>query len=224
MLKELREWGERYNREGRYTPVGIAFHWVMAALILFQIGWGFWTDLMMPGGDKIRAYEIHSAFGLPILILALGRFAWRSFMAPGPINDADVGGWRSKFAHLTALVFYVLFFTLPISGWVMWSSVASPGPLYVAGILPWPQLPLGGLDTAARFAILDLAEDVHWISIIALLVLLPAHVGAALVHHFWWRHDVLTAMLPEVPDWEGHPQERTRSGTGPRLRPGTEPG
>jgi cytochrome b561 len=224
MIKELRAWGEKYNKEGRYTPVGMAFHWVMAALILFQLGWGFWTDLMMPGGDKIRAYEIHSAVGLPILVLAVGRFLWRRLMYPGPINDADVEGWRSAVAHLTAVAFYVLFFTLPISGWVMWSSVASPGPLYLAGVLPWPQVPLHNFDTAARFAILDLAEDAHWYSILALLLLIPAHVGAALMHHFWWRHDVLTAMLPEVPDWEGHRGERTNNGRPRSLRQGTEAG
>lgn len=224
MLKELRAWGEKYNEQGRYTPVGITFHWVMAALILFQLGWGFWTDLMMPGGDKIRAYEIHSAFGLPILLLAVGRFAWRSFMAPGPVNDADVEGWKSKFAHLTAMVFYVLFFTLPLSGWVMWSSVASPGPLSLAGVVPWPHVPLEGLDAVTRMAILDIAEDVHWYSIILLLVLVPAHAGAALVHHFWWRHDVLSAMLPQIPDAEARPEERPHSATVRSLPQGTEAG
>lgn len=224
MIEALRRWAERYNQEGRYTPVGIAFHWIMALLILFQLGWGFWTDLMMPGGDKIRAYEIHAAVGLPILILALGRFAWRRLTAPGPINDADTEGWQSRLAHLTAIIFYVLFFTLPLSGWVMWSAVAPQGPLSLGGLIPWPQVPLDALDTATRFAILHIAEDVHWLSIIALLVLLPAHVGGALLHHFWWRHDVLTAMLPEVPDWEGRPEERPHVGTRQGLRPGSAGG
>ena len=37
---------------------------------------------------------------------------------------------------------------------------------------------------------------------VVLLVLIPAHVGAALKHHFWDRHDVLQGMLPQIPDWE----------------------
>lgn len=202
MLDRLRAWGQGYNREGRYTPVGIAFHWVMALLILVQLGWGFWTDFMMPGGDKIRAYEIHAAVGLSILVLAVGRFVWRMIIGPGPVNDADTSGWRSRFAHLTAVLFYILFFTLPLSGWFMWSALASPGPLRLAGIMPWPPLPLASLDATTQMAILHGAEIVHRYSIILLLALLPAHVGAALVHHFWWRHDVLTAMLPQVPDEE----------------------
>ena len=40
----------------------------------------------------------------------------------------------------------------------------------------------------------------------ALALLVPMHVGAALKHHFWDRHDVLEGMLPEIPDGQGHPQ------------------
>ena len=201
MIEKLRAWGNSYTEQGRYSPVGIAFHWIMAALILFQIGWGFWTDWMMPGGDKMIAYQVHSAAGLPVLLLAVGRIFWRVLITD-PYNDADTQGFQTKIAHVTAMLFYVTFFTLPLSGWIMWSSLAAPGPLYVGGVLPWPQVPLDGFDALTRYAILDVAEDVHTASVILLLLLIPAHVGAALKHHFWDRHDVLRGMLPEVPDWE----------------------
>ena len=204
MIERLRAWGNSYTSRGRYSPVGIAFHWVMAALILFQLGWGFWTDLMMPGGDKVLAYQVHSAAGLPVLLLAIGRIFWRALITD-PFNDADTQGWQTRVAHATALLFYLTFFTLPLSGWVMWSSVAAPGPLYLGGVIPWPQVPLESVDPLTRYALLDLAEDVHIGSVILLLVLIPAHVGAALKHHFWDRHDVLRGMLPEIPDWEGRP-------------------
>lgn len=204
MIRAIREWGNSYTRRGRYSPVGIAFHWVMAALILFQMGWGLWSDWLMPGGDKVRAYQIHSAAGLPILLLALARMGWRTIVTD-PYNDADGQGLRTKLAHATAIAFYVTFFTLPLSGWAMWSAFAPAGPLYLAGIVPWPQLPLDQLDPLTRFAVLDLAEDVHTASVIVLCVLIPVHAGAALKHHFVDHHDVLTGMLPEIEDWEGHP-------------------
>ena len=214
MIERLRAWGNSYTSRGRYSPVGIAFHWVMAALILFQLGWGFWTDLMMPGGDKVLAYQVHSAAGLPVLLLAIGRIFWRALITD-PFNDADTQGWQTRVAHATALLFYLTFFTLPLSGWVMWSSVAAPGPLYLGGVIPWPQVPLESVDPLTRYALLDLAEDVHIGSVILLLVLIPAHVGAALKHHFWDRHDVLRGMLPEIPD-EEDPRAGRRHG-----RPGT---
>lgn len=201
MISRLREWGNSYTKRGRYSPVGKAFHWIMAALVLFQMGWGFWADWMIPGGDKVVAYQVHSAAGLPVLLLAMGRMIWRVLITD-PYNDADTQGFQTTVAHATAVLFYLAFFTLPLSGWAMWSAIAAPGPLYLAGFIPWPQLPFSQLEPQTAFIILDIAEDVHTASVILLLLLIPAHVGAALKHHFWNRHDVLRGMLPEIPDWE----------------------
>ena len=123
MIEELRAWARKHTERDRYSPVGIAFHWVMAALILFQLGWGFWTGLLHPGGDKLAAYQVHSAVGLPILLLALLRLAWR-VVIPGPVNDADRQGWQTQAAYAIHYLFYLCFFGLPLSGWAMWSSVA----------------------------------------------------------------------------------------------------
>ncbi len=120
----------------------------MAALILFQLAWGLWTDLMMPGGDKVFAYQVHSAAGLPLLLLAIGRIVWR-VMIDDPYNHADRQGVPTRIAHVTALLFYLTFFTLPLSGWVMWSAIAAE-PLYLGGFLPWPQVPLDGVDEVTR--------------------------------------------------------------------------
>lgn len=177
----------------------------------------------MPGGDKVFAYQVHSAAGLPVLLLAVGRMAWRTLI-DDPYNDADRQGVKTTIAHVTAYLFYVTFFTLPLSGWIMWSSIASPGPLYLGGVLPWPQVPLSDLEPLTRYAILDLAEDVHIASVILLLALIPAHAGAALKHHFWDRHDVLQGMLPEIPDWEDHRASSPSSLQASALPKGSEAG
>jgi cytochrome b561 len=223
MLDELRAWSRRHAEEDRYSPIGIAFHWTMALLILFQLGWGFYTDVAMPGGDKVFAYQVHSAAGLPILVLTFCRAGWR-ILIPGPVNDADRLGWKTTLAHATHYVFYVAFLTLPLSGWIMWSSVASPGPLHLAGVLPWPQVPLESLPTATRFAILETAERTHGWFIVVLLVLIPLHAGAALKHHFWDRQDVLRGMLPEIPDWEDPRAERQHRPREPRFPKGSGAG
>ena len=199
MLDRLRAWAGRHAEEGRYSPVGIAFHWVMAALVIFQLGWGLYTDVLMPGGDKLQAYEVHAAVGLPILVLTLFRAWWR-ILIPGPVNDADRLGWQTTLAHATHLLFYLCFVALPLSGWVMWSALAPAGPLSLAGVIPWPQAPLDALPAETRMALLWGAERVHHWLVILLLVLIPGHAGAALKHHFWDCHDVLRGMLPEVPD------------------------
>ncbi len=212
MIERLRAWAKKHTDQDRYSPVGVAFHWVMAALVLFQLGWGYYTGYLYPSGDKLHAYQVHSAVGLPILILALLRLAWR-IVIPGPVNDADIPGWQAQASYAVHYIFYICFFGLPLSGWAMWSSVAEPGPLYLAGILPWPQLPFEELSLTARWTILDLAEDVHHVLTLVLLLLVPVHVAASLKHHFWDRHDVLRGMLPQVPD-----EEQPRAATPHRPR------
>lgn len=199
MIRELRAWAETHAERGKYTPVGIAFHWLMAALVLFQLGWGFYTGMIGVGGDKIVAYQVHAAAGLPILLLAVARLAWR-IVIPGPVNDADRLGAQTHIARAIHVLFYLSFFGLPLSGWLMWSSIAEPGPLYLAGLLPWPAFPLDSLELTTRWAILDIAEDVHWLLVWMLVIIVPLHVVAALKHHFWDRHDVLKGMLPEIAD------------------------
>lgn len=201
MIGALRAWARTHTERSRYSPVGIAFHWVMAFLVIFQLGWGYYTSWLPAGGDKLHAYQVHSAVGLPILLLAIGRFGWR-LMIPGPVNDADRQGWQTQIAYAMHYVFYVAFFGLPLSGWAMWSSIAEPGPLYLAGVMPWPQLPFDRLPLTLRWQILELAENVHHVLVVTLLLVIPLHVAAALKHHFWDRHDVLRGMLPEIPDAE----------------------
>jgi cytochrome b561 len=223
LARSLRAWARTHTEQGRYSPVGIAFHWIMAFLVLFQIGWGYYSSWLPAGGDKLQAYQVHSAVGLPILVLALGRLGWR-IMIPGPVNDADRQGWQTRVAYAMHYVFYAAFFGLPLSGWAMWSSVAEPGPLYLAGFIPWPQMPFHELPLTTRWLIMDIAEDVHLALVITLLAVIPLHVGAALKHHFWDRHDVLSGMLPDIPDFED-PRKGTRhKPREPRIPEGSAPG
>jgi cytochrome b561 len=153
---------------------------------------------MAVGGDKLRGYEVHAEVGLLILVLAGLRLVWR-LIVPPPINDADTLGWQTKVADVTHVLFYICFFLLPISGWMMWSALDAARPLSLAGVLPWPQMPFEGLSHALQWWILDHAETIHHLLVILLALLVPAHVGAALKHHFWDHHDVLEGMLPEIP-------------------------
>lgn len=104
MIEAIREWAARHTADRRYSPVGVAFHWIMAALISFQLYWGWYMSRMPVGGDKLDAYKLHSELGLGMLVLATLRFVWRTIV-PGPINDADGLGWQTKLAYVTHALF-----------------------------------------------------------------------------------------------------------------------
>ena len=205
MIRALRRWAKRYHERGKYTPVGVAFHWIMAAVVIYQLATGWMMQRYLVGPDKLEAYKLHSEIGLTLLLLGALRLLWR-LMVPGPINDADRQGWQTTAAHATHAVFYALFAALPLSGWAMWSAIQPARPLHLAGLLPVPPMPFHDLSREWQYRALDLAEDVHVVGIIVLTVLVLFHVGAALKHHFLDRDDVLEGMLPEVPDSRWHPE------------------
>jgi cytochrome b561 len=84
----------------------------------------------------------------------------------------------------------------------MWSALDGGEPIRLAGVIPWPAMPFDAVPAPIQWLVLDWAEGIHVLLVILLLAMIPMHVGAALKHHFWDRHDVLRGMLPEVPDDE----------------------
>jgi len=191
----LRRWARGHTRRRRYSPVGVAFHWSVAGLIVFQLWWGWRTGRLPVGAEKLDAYDIHAQTGLLILALTVLRMVWR-LLVPGPVNDADKPGWQSTAAHATHFAFYAALLLLPLSGWVMLSATAPDQELTLAGLAPWPHLPLSELPPRQRWLIEGWGQAIHAAAIAALLVLIPLHIGATVKHELVDRDDVLRGMLP----------------------------
>lgn len=204
MIHALQEWSISYRNRGKYTPVGVTFHWLMAAVVLYQLVTGWAMQRYLVGPEKLDAYQLHSEIGLTLLLLGALRLVWR-LIVPGPINDADNQGWQSTVAHAIHVIFYTLFTVLPLSGWIMWSAIQPSRSLSVAGLIPVPAMPFHDLSPDWQIWILDAAGQVHAASVVLLALLIPAHAIAAVKHHFWDRDDVFEGMLPEVPDTHSHP-------------------
>lgn len=203
-IQQWREWSVSYRRRGKYTPVGVTFHWIMALVVVFQLGSGWMMQRYLVGSDKLDAYARHSEIGLTLLVLGALRLLWR-LIVPGPINDADNQGLKSTIAHAIHAVFYALFALLPISGWMMWSAIQPARALTLAGLVPVPAMPFQDLSPEWQFWVLGASQDVHLACVVLLALLVPAHALAAIKHHYWDRDDVLRGMLPEVPDSHWHP-------------------
>jgi cytochrome b561 len=199
------EWAEGHHRRGLYTPIGVGFHWVMAALMTFQLAYGWYLAWQPAGGDKYLGYQTHTEVGLAIMLLGMLRFLWRSQIgAPDNVDDASFVG---KASHLLHVWFYFSFFALPISGWVMWSTLPGDLPLSIGGVIPLPNLPFHQLSEGLQFSLMQGAAKVHtWVVWITLLAI-PGHAGAAVLHHLVQRDKVLAAMLdlngPQTPGVAG---------------------
>jgi cytochrome b561 len=180
-----------------YSRLAIAFHWVIALLILGNFAGGLLMDsLLDPAATPeqkqlgFTIVQLHKSFGLTVLVLSLGRLLLRLVSGAPPLPD-HMTSLERFLARLTHWAFYALMILLPLSGWVMVSSSPLGFPTHYFGLFEWPHLPIG-MSKETSGAAGEAHEVMAWIGA-GLFVL---HVGAALKHHFFDRDDVLSRMLP----------------------------
>lgn len=184
----------------RYTRTAIAIHWLVAALIIAMLCMGLWMEGLPNDMFKFEVFQLHKSVGLTILLLVGVRLMWR-FTHPAPMLPGHMPRWQKAGAHVSHVMLYVLMFSMPLSGWAM-SDAAGYHPSWFGLLVP--QL-IGYNPEAAQ-----LLNQAHGIGANLLWVLLAAHVGAALLHHLWYRDKTLLRMLPA--SWSKHiPQPNLQS-------------
>ena len=209
---DIIRWAEGYNRRGHYSPVGVTFHWTMAAAIIFQLGYGWYLGYHSAGADKYLGYQLHGTIGFTIMAAGALRFLWRSRLAgPDLVAAASLSG---KLSAWLQYFFYFCFFALPVSGWVMWSTLPGDLTLSVAGLLPIPNLPFDQLSFDLQARLMRLATNIHQLLVWALMITIPGHAGAAIFHYVVKGDRVLHSMLV---DFNG-PEVEGLVGAGPDKR------
>ena len=182
----------------RYSAMAIAFHWAIAILVLGLIGSGWWMTgaIRDPARQAVAydVYQLHKAFGLCVLLLTLGRLAWRLTHRPPPL-PAHMSAIERIGAHGAHVLLYALTIAVPMLGWAMVSTSPLGFPTVPFGLFEWPHLPLlrPGDDPATVEAGFKLGHEVLAYLAAALVAL---HVTAALKHQFVDRDGLLGRMLP----------------------------
>jgi len=184
---------------GRYSFVAMAFHWTIAALIVWNvlIGWGA-EDLK--GMARLHALQPHKTIGITILLLSLARLGWRLVMKPPRMPDT-LAPWERRLARTVHVLFYVVMIGLPLSGWAMVSigKLATVYPIRLGPVI-WPVLPLNDLLGTHARDVREVLEAGHKLTAKAIIyVLIPLHVLGALKHQFIDKADELGRMIPFWP-------------------------
>lgn len=168
----------------RYSLAAITLHWLIAALLAFQIsvGWAL-EDL---GARGFALYQLHKSVGMAILALTLARVAIRYWKPRPPKLE---GGWQGALASAVHAGLYIFMIGAPLSGWALVSTAKVKVPTLIFGAIPLPHLPL---PMSAH----EGAEGAHgllaWIGIALFLL----HVAGALRHHILMRDGLLWRMMP----------------------------
>jgi cytochrome b561 len=175
------------NDSASWGGAAKAFHWVMALLILAQIVLGLMAAGWHLSPTKIQLFFWHKSNGMLILGLLALRLAWR-LANPTPALPAGTPAWERAAARASHAALYVLMIALPVTGWIV--NSASNIPFRIFYLIPLPAL------VAPDKALADAVALVHRGLFVLLALVLVAHVGAALRHHFVKRNDILVRMLP----------------------------
>ncbi|GER03663.1 cytochrome b [Iodidimonas nitroreducens] len=178
------------NSTERWGFVSMAFHWIVALLVIFMWGLGYaMTHLIEDLQTKFEYFQLHKSIGLTVLLLAFLRLVWR-LTHRGPALPSDLKPYERGLAHLTHYGLYAILFLMPLLGLISadTSELTIPTRIFDLFALPTIFGPTEWLH--------DLAKGGHELLGWALLGLLVLHVGAALKHHFILKDETLRRMLP----------------------------
>lgn len=176
---------------GRYGPVAIALHWLLAAGILGAFAAGLYMTGLSMSPLRLKLYNWHKWAGVLILALSLLRLVWRITHRPPPLSQAVTAAmpaWQRAAHHGVHHAMYLLFFAVPLLGWAY--SSAAGFPIVLFGVLPLPDFV--PVDKALAEAI----KPFHALAAFTLIGLVLLHVGAALKHQWIDRDGLLDRMTP----------------------------
>lgn len=178
------------NTATQYGAITVLFHWSIVALVITQFVLGERAHDLPVSMERLQTLALHKSIGLTIFALMLLRLGWR-LVNPTP---ALPPGRTRALARLTHVAFYVLLIAVPVSGWLL--SSASNLSVSWFRLFTLPDL------VSANTSLADTLKELHETLNGTLAVLACVHAAAALVHHFWWRDDVLLRMLPVPASWQ----------------------
>jgi cytochrome b561 len=169
-----------------YTVTARVLHWVTASLVLIMLPLGLVIANDWGGPLQDPLYNLHRSIGVLILLIVLVRVVYRLTHPPAPLPD-DIPPLQQLAAKATHWALYALLIAQPFLGWIGTSAYRAP--IIVFGLFELP--PIWPEDRAFS----DKVLFVHGLIGLTIAVLLAAHIGAALHHHFVRRDRILMRMI-----------------------------
>jgi cytochrome b561 len=169
-----------------YTVTARVLHWLTAAIVLTMIPIGIAMANADFGAAQDTLYHLHRSMGALLLPLVLVRLCWRATHPAPPLPD-DVPAIQALAAHATHWGLYALLIVQPIVGWIATSAYRAPVLFFWLFELPpiWPE------DRAFS----ETMFTAHRFLGIMIALMICAHIGGALFHHFIRRDRVLMRMV-----------------------------
>jgi cytochrome b561 len=166
----------------RYHPLLVTLHWLIAALVIFNLLLGFTQLGATPNDDaKIQALSLHMPIGISLLVLMIVRLFVR-FFTPKPEPATAGNPILDKIGVVVHYLLYIVVLAMGLTGM---------GTSALAGLTAIVFERTGTLPP--DFAVFPPAIGHGFFSYV-LSGLVALHVGAALFHQFIRRDNLLSRM------------------------------
>jgi len=170
------------NSENQYGLFSIAFHWAMALIILATFILGKNLEHNYQYYDDVLKF--HNSFGILIFILAIFRISWRWMnIKPGATDSKKI---LMKIATLVHIFFYIIFFILPITGYLLTNLQGDTVSFFNYHL---PDILEKNREIKRLFS------EVHETIGNVLIIILILHVLGALFHHYILKDNTLKRII-----------------------------
>lgn len=177
------------NKSDSFGVLTKGFHWFIALSIISLLIIGFWMDGLPNGMEKLRWFGRHKAFGLTVLAVGSVWIIWRLFNVK-PSYPATVTWVQRRAADTVKYMLLSLVVAMPLTGWLMSSSAGYSVSYFGLFLVPDLVEPNATLRDTMNIAHVYLAY--------VLIGVVCMHVGAAMLHHFYYKDNVFIRMLPFI--------------------------
>jgi cytochrome b561 len=177
----------RAARRSPFDTVTIVFHWVTVLIVLAMFATAWWHASVHPGVLRSSLLQLHRSLGVTIWLVTALRLVWRLTRAKLPPFPGQMSKMHRAVVKASEYSLYGLLLIQPLTGF---AATLSKGRSFAIFLWQFPSLVPEHATLEAAF------YHAHQLGACALGALIVGHAGAALIHHFFLRDDVLECMAP----------------------------
>ena len=171
------------NTITEYGSISKIFHWLSAAVLIFQIPLGFYLVDMDFSEKRLTVESLHVTLGLGIFYLTLIRLIYKTFN-PTPALQNSIFIGQKIIAKLNHIFLYIAVLIITISGALK--------KLYNGEEL---NMFFFNLEIKDNFDLAEIFYEIHIMSNYTLIILITLHIFAVIVHKVLFKENLLKRIL-----------------------------
>ena len=171
------------NSLTEYGSISKIFHWLSAAVLIFQIPLGFYLVDLDFNEKRLTIESIHVLLGLSIFYITIFRLIYKLFNPTPPLSNSIFPGQR-LIAKLNHVFLYITIIMVTISGALK--------KLFNGEIL---DVIFFSLEIKYNFDLAELFYDIHIVANYTLISLISLHILAVITHKVLFRENLLKKIL-----------------------------